>query len=151
MPLRKTCSTSAMQKNISQLAREGYPIKQAVAIAYSTLMRACGLSPAEMKRAKRERWTPKEIVGEQYTGPFGKLREVLDRMLINLCEDEIEDLSEEKITGSRKDIVRQIMSYIDDWDVKKIKNLLWIILDEKVDEKYLRDILEFAMGELSYP
>jgi len=64
MPLKKGCSMEAFQDNIRRMIREGYPRNQAVAAAYETLRRAC-LSPREAERAKRERWTPKEIVGEE--------------------------------------------------------------------------------------
>jgi len=63
MPLRKECSMEAFQENIRKMIREGYPREQAVAAAYETLRRAC-LSPRMAERAKRERWTPKEIIGE---------------------------------------------------------------------------------------
>lgn len=63
MPLDKGCSTSAMGKNIKSLVdQEGKPQKQAVAIAYSVLRKACGVDG-------KERMTPKQIVS------FGKTEE----------------------------------------------------------------------------
>ena len=55
MPLPMVCSTKAMQKTVRVLIREGYPAKQAVAIAYDRLKKSC-----HIKTDKR--LTPKEIV-----------------------------------------------------------------------------------------
>ena len=40
MPLVKSASKVALSKNVSELVRSGYPLKQAVAIAYSTARKA---------------------------------------------------------------------------------------------------------------
>jgi len=66
MPLDKGCSTDAMSKNIKALVdKEGKPQKQAVAIAYSVLRKACGLQG-------KEQMTPKQIVA------FGKGESVVE-------------------------------------------------------------------------
>ena len=63
MPLDKGCSTAAMGKNIKGLVdQEGKPQKQAVAIAYSVLRKACGIEG-------KEKMTPKQIVS------FGNTKE----------------------------------------------------------------------------
>lgn len=54
MPLDKSCSLDAMSKNISQSVDDGKPQKQAVAISYSVLAKACGV--------EGEKMTPKEMV-----------------------------------------------------------------------------------------
>lgn len=55
MPLPKGCSMKTFYKTVEKLKNEGYPIKQAVAIAYSHLRRECGVETPE-------RLTPSEIV-----------------------------------------------------------------------------------------
>ena len=55
MPYQKRCSTKAMQENVRLFIREGKGQRQAVAIAYSVLKKACRCL---MKR----RMTPKQIV-----------------------------------------------------------------------------------------
>lgn len=46
MPLKKGYSQATFQENVRKLVREGYPVKQAVAIAYSIKRKA--------KRRKRK-------------------------------------------------------------------------------------------------
>mgnify|MGYP001558151233 CR=1 FL=1 len=41
MPLLKKCSVEAYEANVKQLIKDGYPPKQAVAIAHETLRQAC--------------------------------------------------------------------------------------------------------------
>lgn len=57
MPLDKSCSADAMSTNTKNLVgKEGKAQKQAVAIAYSVLRKACGVS------SDKGRMTPKQIV-----------------------------------------------------------------------------------------
>jgi hypothetical protein len=55
MPLLKRCSTKAMQANVRREIHRGRPQKQAVAIAYSVLKKAC-------KCKAKKQLTPKETV-----------------------------------------------------------------------------------------
>ena len=69
MPLSKGCSTKAMSDNISTLVnKDGKPQKQAVAIGYAVLKKACGVTG-------NEKMTPDEIVasgkGESVRVMFG--------------------------------------------------------------------------------
>ncbi len=93
MPLKKRCSIKAMQDNIRELIRKGYDRSQAVAIAYDTLRRAC-LSPAMAERAKKEKWTPKEIVGEEYN--------IID--VLNELKKEIGIISEQELVDEPEEI-----------------------------------------------
>lgn len=53
----KKCSTKAMSQNIRHYRHAGKEGPQAVAIAYSVLKKACGVT-------SKERMTPKEIVAK---------------------------------------------------------------------------------------
>lgn len=56
MPLIKSCSVKAFSKNVSTEIRAGREQAQSVAIAFSTLRRACGVKDTG------KRLSPKEIV-----------------------------------------------------------------------------------------
>lgn len=56
MPLIKRCAETSLKRNIGRLIREGRPWPQAVAIAYSTLRKACGCGK------RRGRLSAKQIV-----------------------------------------------------------------------------------------
>ena len=55
MPINKGCSISAFRENVSMLIREGRERDQALAIAISTLKKACGVT-------SEKRMTPQGIV-----------------------------------------------------------------------------------------
>lgn len=55
MPLPKSCSAEAMSRMIGILRHEGRPARQAIAIAYDRLKKACHVKT-------KKRLTPKEIV-----------------------------------------------------------------------------------------
>jgi len=57
MPLKKECSMDAFRANVKRLLKEYPRSDQALAIAYSTLKKACGIDPGNEKRM-----TPSEII-----------------------------------------------------------------------------------------
>lgn len=65
MPLNKSCSQEAFDENVSMLVKEGYEQKQALAISFSTLRKACGID-------SKEQMTTKEIISR------GKKEDVMD-------------------------------------------------------------------------
>ena len=56
MPLDKSCSQKAFRNNVRISHDEGKPMDQAIAIAYSVLKKACGVT-------SKERMKPSEIIG----------------------------------------------------------------------------------------
>lgn len=78
MPLNKSCSQKAFDANVSQLVDEGYEQDQALAIAFSTLKKACGVE-------SDKRMTTKEIIakgkGESVGGSFSPLVAELDDLV----------------------------------------------------------------------
>jgi tripartite-type tricarboxylate transporter receptor subunit TctC len=85
MPLEKRCSVAAFNKNVKKEIKAGTPKDQAIAIAYDTLRRAC-LSPETAERAKRERWTPKEIAGESLDIRFRRVAKALDEAVLGIVQ-----------------------------------------------------------------
>lgn len=61
MALKKICSVKSFKANVARNVREGYPPNQAVAIAYATLRKACGvkttrrMSPKQIVRTRQKR------------------------------------------------------------------------------------------------
>lgn len=53
MPLDTRCTSEARSRNIRQLIREGYPRKQAAAIAYAVQRRACECRTVCLPRRRR--------------------------------------------------------------------------------------------------
>jgi hypothetical protein len=53
MPLTKGCTPASLRKNIAKLRREGYPGRQAVAIAFNVQRRACSCRAARGPRGGR--------------------------------------------------------------------------------------------------
>lgn len=53
MPLDTRCTSEARSRNIRQLIREGYPRKQAAAIAYAVQRRACECGTSYQPRKRR--------------------------------------------------------------------------------------------------
>lgn len=75
MPLDKRCVVDAVSKNISAEVKARKPQKQAIAIALSTLKRACGVPDDDQKM------TPKEIVaaGSKGEGVFIRLSALIEK------------------------------------------------------------------------
>jgi len=75
MPLDKGCSTRSMSRNVGQMVdNEGKPRKQAVAIAYSVLRKACNMTGSEA-----DKMTPKEIVMKGKEKGEGKVQVTFGR------------------------------------------------------------------------
>lgn len=62
MPLNLSCSESAVSENIAREMKSGRTQKQAIAIAMSTLSKACRLTPELQKKAREQRWTTRKIM-----------------------------------------------------------------------------------------
>jgi len=77
MPLIKKCSVSAFKSNIAAEVDSGRDQKQAVAIAFSTLKRACGVET-------EDRLSPEEIVSRGKKSESSIIR--LDALLSDLTE-----------------------------------------------------------------
>lgn len=74
MPLNKGCSQEAFDANVSLMVKEGRDQKQAVAIAFSTLRKACGIADDAPEM------TVKEILGkkESCCGLASRLNDVVE-------------------------------------------------------------------------
>ena len=52
MPLRKCASQNCFSRNVSQLMKEGYPQKQALAISYDVKRKAIAKKAAKSRKKK---------------------------------------------------------------------------------------------------
>ena len=105
MPYNKSCSMKAYDSNVTFFHdTEGKPIDQAIAIAYDVLRRSC-LSKKKAETAKKNKWTPKQIVKgkkESYDGQFGLFCEVFDRAVVILCDNDMKTVSARTVNMALK-------------------------------------------------
>jgi hypothetical protein len=84
MPLKVGCNMKSFSSNVATEIKAGKPKEQALAIAYSTLAKACGRDP---RKTSKEKWTPKEIIGESYD--FNSILEGLSSVGVSIYGESV--------------------------------------------------------------
>ncbi len=153
MPLDTRCSLDAFRENVRELMRK-YDRDQALAIAYETLRRAC-LSPEEAERAKREQWTPKEIVGEDVDIKVEDLPKWVIAMALDSLSEEDRQLLAEGLKKRKSKIEEEVKSAeaaeiaprgIEDAEIETEQETL---TQKEVEEKLLKYLVEAITAALA--